>query len=97
MGVWGEAPIRMAIFMILFFRKKIASLATFHYRTSRFMFCKKKITIILFLCQEISKRRVANGNGVKRIKPIFANKGNSGTRFEPPLYHLKYISFLQQN
>ena len=38
------------------------------------------------------KRKVAN-YGVKRIKSIFANKGNNGTRFATLLYYLNYFFF----
>ena len=33
--------------------------------------------------------------GVKRIKPIFANKRKSGVKFGAPLYYLQWFAFLK--
>ena len=52
------------------------------YRPSHSLFCKKFCKVTLLWCHEIS-------NGVKQIKFILADKGNTGTRFGAPVYYLK--------
>ena len=62
---------------------------SFNNWTSRCLFFKKFSEVFRVWCHENPKRKVANRNGVKRIKSIFADKGNSETRFEAPLCHFK--------
>ena len=66
-------PLAIFCFEFLCHQKKIAKFLA-EYRTSRSLFCKNSSKSLVW-CHESSKRRVANGTELKRVKSIFANKG----------------------